>query len=183
MWRFGFSSRLLGTSGLRLTRTRLERLRAWIAVGRRHALQATPAAIPDAGPVGSGSTLALALSERRGSDRETLNSGVSVRVIGGGKLGRPVRAILRDASADGLAVEVSQPIGRGARLSVTVDPPPDATRSWFGRSPEPLQILAIARYCRTEADAFVVGCSFGVDWADTLAGAMIPADLPRRRSA
>lgn len=127
--------------------------------------------------------MALAFAERRGSDRETLNTGVSVRVIGGGKLGRPVRAILRDASADGLAVEVTQPIGRGARLSITVDPPPDAPRGWLGRAPEAMEILAIARYCRPEAGAHVIGCSFGMEWTDTLAGQMIPADLPRRRSA
>lgn len=181
MPRLSFSSRSLCSSGLRLTRGKLERLREWIALEGRRALRATSTPIP--GHATAGPVLTLAPSERRSSDRETLNTGVSVRVIGGGKLGRPVRAVLRDASEDGLAVEVSQPIGRGARLSITVDPPPGAARSWFGRSPAPMEILAIARYCRQEAQGHVIGCSFGMEWADTLAGQMIPADLPRRRSA
>ena len=90
---------------------------------------------------------------------------------------------MRDVSADGIALVVDQPLKARQQVSLDIQPPAGLPRRPFRRGDRPVQILAVVRYCRPEGDKWIVGCSFGIEWADSLANEMFPADLAARRTA
>ena len=160
---------------LRLPRRELASLRRWLAATTQaRVASATPPISP---------SLRLPLAERRDGGRLTLDMVAELRPISAGGIGLVRRAVVRDVSTDGIALVVSQPLDRGQRISLEIHPPAALPRRPFRRPDRPIQLLAVVRYCRPEAGNHILGCSIGVEWADSLANEMFPADLVARRSA
>lgn len=153
---------------LRLPRRELASLRRWLqaSAGARLAETANPL-----------------LLDRRDTDRLQLETHAELRPISAGGIGLIRPAILRDVSADGIALVIDQPLPAHQQISLEIQPPPGLPRRPFRRGEGPIQILAVVRYCRREGDRWVAGCSLGIEWADSLANEMFPPDLAARRSA
>ena len=155
-------------TSLRLPRRELAALRRWLeaSAGARLAQTTTPLLI-----------------DRRDAGRHRLDTRAELRPISAGGIGLVRPAVVRDVSADGIALHVAEPLAAGQRISLEIHPPENLPRRPFHRADGPIQILAIVRYCRPDGGRHVLGCSFGVEWADSLANEMFPADLRARRSA
>ena len=158
-----------------LPRGELAKLRRWLS----HAAETQiPPATPDVFQ-----QLDIAPPTRRQAPRVGGRAEALVRRIGPCRLGPVESARLHDVSEHGLAVVVAGPVEVGGRLHVEVAPPPGLPRRLFRRGDSAVRLLVIVRHCRRCDDGFVVGCGAGVDLADGLADAMLPADLIWRATA
>ena len=160
---------------LPLPRQELARLRRWLEASAALPLASATPDVFD--------TLRITPPERRDTHRIPIETIARLRPISAGGIGLVSQAPVRDVSAEGVALLVDAPLPVGQRLSLEIDPPAGLPRKLQRRGDGPVQLLAKVRYCRPEGEGFVIGCSIGVDWADSLAHQMFPADLPARRSA
>ncbi len=159
-----------------LPRAELGKLRRWLA----HSA-ATSAEPPPATP-SVFDALRIAPPQRRETGRTPAAADVLVRRIGACCVGVVEPAALHDVSDRGVALRLGVPVEIGQRLHVEVAPPPGLPRRLFRRGDRAVQLLVVARHCRpTTGGEFLVGCGVGVDLADSLADAMLPADRPTRR--
>lgn len=163
--------------GMPFRRRELDCLRRWLQTAATARLSATPTT-PSTNVGHPG------LVERRETARRTLALAAEVRPISAGAIGLIRRAAVHDVSPEGIALRVAEPLPIGQRLSLNIVPPSPPRGQRFARADRPVQLLAVVRYCRAEGAAYVLGCSIGVEWADSLANQMFPADLQAlRRSA
>ncbi len=107
--------------------------------------------------------------DRRGTHRDELGVAAEVRRINPGRLGAPVEAGVRDVSRDGLSLWLADELEAGDRLDVTIDA--------GGR--REVVVLCTVRWCRPADGGYAIGCEAGVEWGDSLADLLLPADLPR----
>ena len=161
---------------LRLPRRDLANLRRWLEASAEASLAAgaTPA-VAD--------VLRLPSADRRDASRRSVATTAELRPISAGGIGLVRPATVRDVSADGIALWTAEPLPRGQQISLDIAPPADLPRRRFRRADGPIAVLGVVRYCRPDAGGFVLGCGIGVNWADSLANQMFPADLVARRSA
>ena len=152
---------------LRLPRRELASLRRWLEASAGARLQ-------------TANPLRL---DRRDAGRQPLETRAELRPISAGGIGLVRPAVVRDVSPEGIALHLDEPLPGGQRISLEIHPPENLPRRPFRRADGPIQILAVVRYCRPDGGRHVLGCSFGVEWADSLANEMFPADLRARRSA
>lgn len=159
---------------LRLSAQQLARLQGWVSSAAREYL------VKEVLSVGDERVVSAASSDRRTRLRRRLETTATVRLISPGGAGACKEASVVDVSRDGIALRVAEPMDSGKSVSLQINPPgvPRPPATLPGKeAEEPIFILAVVRYCRPEDGSYILGCSFGAEWAATLAGELFPADL------